>query len=87
MQWNYGFSYEMDIGRKSESYWVVTISPIPAMVSTLSTEMAPLPITSGSQFLIEFRVQHYLWDRYWLGLVQPKMDQYPQGCTFPVLKH
>lgn len=41
---------------KAISDEVLLVSSIPAMVSTLSTEMIPIPTTSGCQFLMEFRV-------------------------------
>ena len=52
----------------------------------LSAEMIPILISSGSQFLTEFRVQSYPWDCCLFLIVEPKVDQYPQGCTFPALK-
>lgn len=63
LQWSYGCGYGLDTGGTSESYRttgeVLFASPGPAMVSTSSRGMMmPIPITSGSQVLMEFRIQH-----------------------------
>lgn len=82
LQWNYGCSFGLDIGRTNENYRVTDevlfISPGPAMVHTSSTGMMiPTTIPSGSQVLMEFRMQYYPSDYYFLLTVEPKVDQYP----------
>lgn len=82
MQWNYGIGYEVDAGRTSESCWVteevlLLVSPIPAMVNTLSTKTMPMPVTSSIHLL--FRVRYYPWDCCLLT-VELNAEQYPHGA-------
>lgn len=60
----------------------VLISPIPAIVSTLSTEMIPTPTTSGCQFLMEFRVQYDPEIAAYFLQLEPRQSSIPKAAHF-----